>query len=220
MFIFNTYKGAILPRFCCLNARSLNKKIDDLAAFMSVNEVHIAAVTESWLTDEVQDDQISIGGRDRYQQLQCVSCIAPLIARCRSRGPFVIISWRRLMLYAQNSWLWCCDFNHLNIQDLVRSHQLNHVVSSPARRDVILDYIITNLQSFYRTPVIFAPLGSSDHDSIMWTPKDTFDNRTNTCVKCSVRRYPESGLNCFGLWAGLNEWFHGLGPSPSTNDLV
>ena len=70
---------------------------------MLVNEVHIVAVTESWLTDEVQDDQISIGGRDRYQQLQCVSCIAPLIARCRSRGPFVIISWRRLMLYAQNS---------------------------------------------------------------------------------------------------------------------
>lgn len=41
-----------------------------------------------------------------------------------------------------------------------------------------------------------------------------------TCVKCSVRRYPESGLNGFGLWAGLNEWLHGLGPSPSANDLV
>ena len=54
----------------------------------------------------------------------------------------------------------------------------------------------------------------------MWTPKDTFDNRSNTCVKRSVRRYPESALNGFGLWAGLNEWFHGLGPSPSTNDLV
>ena len=28
----------------------------------------------------------------------------------------------------------------------------------------------------------------------MWTPKDTFDNRSNTCVKRSVRRYPESEL--------------------------
>ena len=28
---------------------------------MSVNEVHIAAVTESWLTDEVHDDPKSIG---------------------------------------------------------------------------------------------------------------------------------------------------------------
>ena len=41
-----------------------------------------------------------------------------------------------------------------------------------------------------------------------------------TCVKCSVRRYPESGLNGFGLWARLNEWLHGLGPSPSANDLA
>ena len=43
---------------------------------------------------------------------------------------------------------------------------------------------------------------------------------SNTCVNHSVCRYPESGLNGFGLWAGLNEWFHGLGPSPSENDLA
>ena len=43
---------------------------------------------------------------------------------------------------------------------------------------------------------------------------------SNTSVNHSVRRYPESGLNGFGLWAGLNEWFHGLGPSPSENDLA
>ena len=27
-------------------------------------------------------------------------------------------------------------------------------------------------------------------------------------------------MNGFGLWAGLNEWFHGLGPSPSANDFA
>ena len=53
---------AFLPKICCLNARSINGKVDELAAFMSVNEVHIAAITESWLTDEIGDDQISIGG--------------------------------------------------------------------------------------------------------------------------------------------------------------
>ena len=31
------------------------------------------------------------------------------------------------------------DFNPLNIQDLVRSHHLKQVVSSPTRRDAILD---------------------------------------------------------------------------------
>ena len=32
------------------------------------------------------------------------------------------------------------DFNHLSIQDLVRSHLLKQVVFSPTRRDAILDY--------------------------------------------------------------------------------
>ena len=39
---------AILPIICCLNARSLNGKVDELAAFMSVHKVHIATVTETW----------------------------------------------------------------------------------------------------------------------------------------------------------------------------
>lgn len=75
-----TNKGAILPRFYCLNARSLNKKIDELGAFISVNEVHIVAVTESRLTDEVHDDQISIGGyaihrKDRMQRRRGGVCV-------------------------------------------------------------------------------------------------------------------------------------------------
>ena len=38
---------AILPKICCLNARSINGKVDEIAAFMSVNKVHVAAITES-----------------------------------------------------------------------------------------------------------------------------------------------------------------------------
>ena len=33
-------KRGFLPRIFCLNARSLNKKIDELAAFMTINKVH------------------------------------------------------------------------------------------------------------------------------------------------------------------------------------
>ena len=35
---------AILPKICYLNARSINGKVDELAAFMSVNKVHIASI--------------------------------------------------------------------------------------------------------------------------------------------------------------------------------
>ena len=59
---------ATLPIICCLNARSLNGKVDELAAFMSVHKVHIATVTETWLTDQIGDDQLSIGGYVIYRK--------------------------------------------------------------------------------------------------------------------------------------------------------
>ena len=90
------------------------------------------------------------------------------------------------------------------------------IVTRPTRDYAILDLIITNLQSCYKTPDIFAPLGVSDHNSIMWIPKD----KSNVCVKRVVRRYPESGLKGFGSWAGRNEWFSEVGSSPSTHDLA
>ena len=62
------------------------------------------------------------------------------------------------------------DFNHLNIQDLIISHNLKQVVTRPTRQDSILDYIITNLKSFYKTPDISAALGTPDHNVIMWIP--------------------------------------------------
>ena len=56
------------------------------------------------------------------------------------------------------------DFNHLNIHDLIASHNLKQVVTRPTRQDSILDYTITNLKSFHKTPEIFAPL---DHQITM-----------------------------------------------------
>ena len=50
-----------------MNARSLNGKVDELAVFMSVHKVHIAAITETWLTEDIGDDQISIGGYEIHR---------------------------------------------------------------------------------------------------------------------------------------------------------
>ena len=80
------------------------------------------------------------------------------------------------------------DFNYLrNIHDLITSHNLKQVVTRPTRQDSTLDYIITNLKSFYKTPDIFAPLGSSDHSVIMWLPKDICKDKNNTCIKRTTR---------------------------------
>ena len=112
------------------------------------------------------------------------------------------------------------DFNHLNIADLVRGSDLKQVVNRRTRRDSILDYIITNLHSLYESSDIFAPPGTSDHNSIVWNPKDNYNDRSNIRVKRIVRRYPESGLDRLGLWASRNSLFQGLGPSPSRDNLA
>jgi hypothetical protein len=43
---------------------------------------------------------------------------------------------------------------------------------------------------------------------IMWIPQNIFKDN-NTSTKRTVRRYPQSGLNGFGLWSTRNEWFSG-----------
>ena len=35
-----------------------------------------------------------------------------------------------------------------------------------------------------------------------------------------MRRYPQSGLNGFGLWSTRNKWFSGLGLNPSSDELA
>ena len=53
---------------------------------------------------------------------------------------------------------------------------------------------------------------------IMWIPQNIFKDN-NTSTKRTVRRYPQSGLNGFGLWSTRNEWFSGLGLNPSSDEL-
>jgi hypothetical protein len=56
----NTNSNLMLPRFCLINARSLNRKTDKLLAFMAINKIDIAAVTETWLHNDIGDEQVSI----------------------------------------------------------------------------------------------------------------------------------------------------------------
>ena len=51
-----------LPRFCWMNARSLVRQIDELEVFLSVNKIDVAAVTETWFNDDIEEELISIDG--------------------------------------------------------------------------------------------------------------------------------------------------------------
>ena len=60
-----------------------------------------------------------------------------------------------------------------------------------------MDLIIANLHKLYEIPIITAPLGSSDHNSVRWLPKSNncVDNLMISTDKHLVRRYPQSGIN-------------------------
>ena len=112
------------------------------------------------------------------------------------------------------------DFNNLDISRLISNHRLKQVVSKPTRGGAILVLIITNIHKFYEAPVITAPLRSSDHSTVIWSPCSTNSNCSNKCIKRSARRFSQSGINGYGLWVSLNNWFSELGPNPFVDDLT
>ena len=71
------------------------------------------------------------------------------------------------------------DFNNLDISRLISNHRLKQVVSKPTRCGAIWDLIITNIHKCHEAPVITAPLGSSDHSTVIWSPYSTNSNRSN-----------------------------------------
>ena len=65
------------------------------------------------------------------------------------------------------------DFNNLNISDLLTSHDVSQILSEPTRDSALLDLVITNMQQFYKKPLILAPVGTSDHNVVNWRADDS-----------------------------------------------
>ena len=57
-----------LPSFCCINARSLLPKIDELTLFLSCRQPSVVAVTESWLNSDIEDGLVSINGYNIFRK--------------------------------------------------------------------------------------------------------------------------------------------------------
>ena len=57
-----------LPNFCCINARSLLPKIDELTLFLSCRQPSVVAVTESWLNSDIEGGLVSINGYNIFRK--------------------------------------------------------------------------------------------------------------------------------------------------------
>lgn len=98
------------------------------------------------------------------------------------------------------------DFNHLDISDILNSHNLFQAVNEPTRNSAILDLIITNMQTYYNKPAILAPIGTSDHNVVKWLPCCNNICTTRLNNKCQLRRFPRSERDAFGRWLTSQDW--------------
>lgn len=64
----NKVMKPMLPKFALMNTRSLLPKVDELAAYLSVNTVNLVAVTETWLNEDIDDNLVSISGYNIFRK--------------------------------------------------------------------------------------------------------------------------------------------------------
>ena len=78
------------------------------------------------------------------------------------------------------------DFNCLNIDGLLNHLQLKQIVKVPTRKKGRLDLILTNMHEYYSPSQAYSPLGLSDPNAVVATPKD--GKRNINSKKVTVRR--------------------------------
>ncbi|XP_035676231.1 uncharacterized protein LOC118415630 [Branchiostoma floridae] len=100
----------------------------------------------------------------------------------------------------------CGDFNNLPIQPLLSSHpELKQVVTGATRANSTLDLIITNVHHQYHVPDIIAPLGSSDHNCILWKPKVS-NQHSGLLPRIKHRLVTQERKEALGLCMCITDW--------------
>ncbi|CAH1270933.1 Hypp4516 [Branchiostoma lanceolatum] len=64
-------KPKSMPSLLLANARSLVNKLDEFSLTLSVNQTHIAAVTETWFTTDLPEEATSIEGYNLFHKDRC-----------------------------------------------------------------------------------------------------------------------------------------------------
>jgi hypothetical protein len=85
------------------------------------------------------------------------------------------------------------DFNHFNYRHLYSSFNLKQLVKVPTRGQNILDLVLTNVHKYYNQPETLPPIGSSDHNVVLLSPKTTRPKGKKSKVlvpdTCSAKRH-------------------------------
>ena len=95
------------------------------------------------------------------------------------------------------------DFNQMKLNTLCRRFNLKKSVRAPTRGANVLDQILTNMSDLYDDVVHLPPVGHSDHQCLLYSPKIKL-NVEPTSRK--VRLTKPHNLAALGLKLNLEDW--------------
>ena len=90
------------------------------------------------------------------------------------------------------------------MSSLLRHFTLRQIVKNPTRKDAILDLILTNMSNICDAPKVIAPIGLSDHNSVLCVLKKC--KSMNKCKKIQIRPRNSSAKRAFGRWLTNYNW--------------
>ena len=86
------------------------------------------------------------------------------------------------------------DFNRMK-DDSLRSYPLTQLVHHPTRKQAVLDEIYSNIEDWYCKPVILPSIGTSDHNTILLSSRQSSTKLNEHQVEVKVRSNNTNGQN-------------------------
>ena len=108
------------------------------------------------------------------------------------------------------------DFNRLDISEILNSHgALKQFVSTPTRKQALLEIILTDLHPFFHPPTTLSPLqfdpdkggSDSDHNIVLMAPRTNTQYQVDRVRKTrTIRPTPQSKIEHFGKEITCHTW--------------
>ena len=154
----------------------------------------------------------------KFKQIIACSFYSPPNKQKNSKMSDHIVSTLHMLCskYPESAIILGADRNNMDITPILNCGlKLHQIVNQNTRKDRILDILIMNTSSYYKTPVIAPPLlpdnpntgKPSDHSVPVCIPH--LDRHKPPVRKYRVIKYrplPESGLDKFGKWIVSQSW--------------
>lgn len=102
-----------------------------------------------------------------------------------------------LIQHPEHSVIFAGDINKFNVSNLCSNYDLSETIHENTRNNAILDQILmsNNIITEYESPTISAPISTSDHNSIIISPKHS--SKTVRCAFKMVYDFRQSNINRF-----------------------